>query len=464
MKKFGRTALLLSAALVAVNLIPAGVSLANSAQTSWSGRYASGAYVMDENCPVIVEEENLTFEVPSFPSNYYESYGELLSDASTVTAEYHLYNPAGYDVEVNLAFPFGKLPDYYLAFDASALDPATDPGYAIQVDGEEVQRTLRHTYSSLWSDYDNEEDKSRLRESFLSEGLFSYSSPVTLYSYTADLGGGSNYARATAAFADFNPLTTALLCPSDGFSYDTRTFTKSLSDGETFTVSAIGQPLKEPMEWNMDGGGCTMKVQTTILGELILSGYNKGTVSKVDWFNAVCDRIISSERVFEDGYLFYQSGSFDLDPEEELLRWYAYTVKISAGQRLVNRVKAPVYPSIVTSGRDYYTYRYYLSPATDWASFSNLNIKIVTPYNFCGGTMGEWQREGEAYVWSSPVLPEGELQFALSPHDITIDFSSGDADPVNYGLYMVAAALGGGILVIIAVVVIAAVIANKATK
>ena len=45
---------------------------ANSARTSWSGVDSTGSYVTDEDCPVTVEQELLTFDLTEFPENYYQ--------------------------------------------------------------------------------------------------------------------------------------------------------------------------------------------------------------------------------------------------------------------------------------------------------------------------------------------------------------------------------------------------------
>ena len=60
---------------------------ANSAQTSWSGVNATGSYVTDEDCPVTVEKELLTFDLAEFPENYYPDEQSFLDYSGRVTAQ-----------------------------------------------------------------------------------------------------------------------------------------------------------------------------------------------------------------------------------------------------------------------------------------------------------------------------------------------------------------------------------------
>lgn len=440
-------------------------ALANSAQTSWSGTSSNGAIVMDEQCPVVVERENLTFNLPSLPSNYYETYEEFLSYNGSVTAEYHLYNPAAYDVTVNLAFPFGKLPDYYYGYDEVPADPAAGAAYAITVDGEEVTKTLRHTYSYVYSDYDNPTDKARLRDGYMSEGLFDPQTEVTVYGYTAVLSdAGNKYVNAVASFPQFDAEQTALLCNANGVYGSKRVFSYSCRDGDVFYVYAIGQSI-EPMVWSIEGGSCDMTEQyTTTLSELVLSTYDEESdISRSDWFNAVCDSIMDSRREVINNFVYYSNCNFNLG-YQNILRWYAYSVTIPSGGRAVNAVTAPIYPSINTSRTPYYTYTYLLSPANDWAGFTGLHIRINTPYYFCGGTLGEFNRTDGGYYMYFDSLPEGELRFALSQSDIQVSFDGGSSNNGGIIFYFFVALIAVGCILLVgglAAIIVAVVMLTK---
>lgn len=81
---------------------------ANSAPKYWSGADSYGTVITDKECPVTVESELLTFNIPDFPKNY----GDNTDYEASVTARYTFYNPADYTVTAKLEFPFGIFPNY----------------------------------------------------------------------------------------------------------------------------------------------------------------------------------------------------------------------------------------------------------------------------------------------------------------------------------------------------------------
>src|SRR5699024_11546665 len=90
---------------------------ANSAQSQWAGTTSTGAIVKDWNCPIVVENELLTFDIKEFPLQYYSEVDDFLDYSGKVTAEYRFYNPADDIVDATLVFPFGNVPDYGYIYD-----------------------------------------------------------------------------------------------------------------------------------------------------------------------------------------------------------------------------------------------------------------------------------------------------------------------------------------------------------
>ena len=99
-------------------LSPTVVS-ANSAQTYFQGISATGTMVTGEQSPIIVQKENLIFDLQEFPLEHYAEEADYLAYSGKVTAEYTFHNPADYDVTAKLAFPFGQTPDYGYYFNYS---------------------------------------------------------------------------------------------------------------------------------------------------------------------------------------------------------------------------------------------------------------------------------------------------------------------------------------------------------
>ena len=96
-----------------------------------------------------------------------------------------------------------------------------------------------------------------------------------------------------------------------------------------------------------------------------------------DWYNAVVANLNYSSRGFSYGII----GEYAGDLSSTLMRWYEYEITLEPGQKIVNRVTAPIYPSINTNYEpDVFGYTYLLSPAKTWKSFGELEIVVNTPY------------------------------------------------------------------------------------
>ena len=112
---------------------------ANSGPAAYEGTTAAGVHVDFEDCPIEVVHENLIFDVPEFPREYYEDESAFTDYQARVTAEYTLRNPTDADVTVELLFPFGIAPWYAPA-------GRILPEYCgITVDGGEIDLQLRHS-------------------------------------------------------------------------------------------------------------------------------------------------------------------------------------------------------------------------------------------------------------------------------------------------------------------------------
>lgn len=68
--KYTKRCLSLSIILLLMFSLLATPASANSAQMHWRGTDATGAIIADENCPLIVEHELLTFDIGQFPESY----------------------------------------------------------------------------------------------------------------------------------------------------------------------------------------------------------------------------------------------------------------------------------------------------------------------------------------------------------------------------------------------------------
>ena len=175
---------------------------ANSAQTRWSGTDSTGAIVLEEDSPIIVEKELLTFDIQEFPQSYYHNISEFQAYSAKVTAEYTFYNPSDYTVTATLVFPFGGVADYAELYDVEndrfVSDMDTDK-YDITIDGEVINKQLRHTFLYYGDQFELEKDLGRLHEGYVKDSFYYPEQVVTKYTYIANGVDLETYDAATAA-------------------------------------------------------------------------------------------------------------------------------------------------------------------------------------------------------------------------------------------------------------------------
>lgn len=402
--------------------------LANSAQSHWVGTTATGAIVTDDTCPIIVEDEILTFDIQEFPQQYYKDVREYLEYDGKVTAEYAFYNPADYTVDATLVFPFGSLPDYGYLHDQDTgeriLNSDTDK-YAVTVNGEVIEKKLRHTLMFYGAQFELEEDLKKLHDGYITDDFYAPDLPVTKYTYQASDVDMETYDAASAAFVlSADPERTKVYMEKqcggatveDGVRLDTW-----VELDEPFSVYVMGEALGGYREWKFyENGACEKEIdgvmklidtEVITLRDFVLSEYDEGTgILDYDWYNA----IITSFKQFEWEYGAINSTEVNMDIANQLMRWYQYDISIEPRERIINTVTAPIYPSI---NSDYeppiYEYTYLLSPAQTWREFGNLDIFINSSYYMQENTQ-------EGFTWNNPGyelhltgLPEGELTFTL---------------------------------------------------
>lgn len=413
---------------------------ANSAQSRWAGKDATGALVADENCPVIVEKEVLTFDIPEFPKGYYGKKEEYLSYHAKVTAEYTFYNPADYTVTATLLFPFGNEPDYaffdYGGEDEGAVFNTDTTKYDVLVNGQPVEKRIRHSLSYVYDQFVLEEDLALLHDGFLEDTFYSPDMlSVTKYVYRTGGVDTKTYKAANVAFDVKKDTTTRKTYFVNQSGFHTQkdgdgrlsAWVETNRDETELVLYIIGEPLREQPDWKFykDGGvedgeeiaGTVTYVgsSTVTLREFALRDWSEETgVSEEDWYNAVIAMMKEDETHNSHGMLSlerYQAL------ERNLMRWYEYEITLAPGERIVNTVTAPIYPGIVLDFEPpVYNYTYLLSPAKTWAAFLELQIVINTPYYVVNGTgnIEGLKQTGNGYMAFIDGLPEEECEFTLS--------------------------------------------------
>lgn len=410
-------------------------AFSNSAKRNWYGVDMTGAIVKDKECPLEVEEEELTFDISEFPDTYYDNEAKFLAYSGKVTAKYTFYNPKDYKVTAKLVFPFGNYPDYgcYKYSHENNTSSFADDiyKYGVKVNDKEIKSVLRHTFSTEGSKFNLENDMSLLHDGFVKDDFYSPDLTVTKYTYEVSGIDEGKYPYASEAvdIPVFDGKRKFWL--QDGSGYDRKEDESSLlslraKNGEEVILYVIGEPVTDDLKWNLykDGGNkigeeidgkLTLKnTEELSFKEFTLAEYDeKSNIMESDWYNVMVylfnrNGMENSSAILPDIYNSSERLRF-------LLRWYEYEITLNPGEKIVNTVEAPMYPSIdLRYEPGIYEYTYLLSPASTWAKFGELNIDINTQFNMLENNQEGFDKTSSGYNFKSDGLPEGELKFSLS--------------------------------------------------
>ena len=260
-------------------------ALANSARRIWYGVDMTGTVVKGENCPIEVEDEQLTFDISEFPNSYYEKKGDFLKYNGKVTAKYTFYNPADYKVTAKLVFPFGYYPEYgpdeydeknqvYKRIDDTAK-------FDIKINDKEIKKNLRHSLYNSDYDFDIYKEMSLLSDGYIKDDFYSPELPVTKYVYEISGVDKKLYNREVAEIeipAFDGKRRYYLEQSSYGFTTNDKGNTRigvGAENGEEVEFYVIGEPVKDLPKWKFYESSSNESKE--IKGEMKLKSTSKMT-------------------------------------------------------------------------------------------------------------------------------------------------------------------------------------------
>lgn len=394
---------------------PEGVADANSAWYHYEGVNSVGAIVKSGNCPVVVDREDLTFDIYNDDGGLF--YTEYEDPKGKVSAKYTFRNPDDTTAVVGLLFPFGFAPEY------SEYDNSEDNKkyYSVKVGGEDIDKRIRYTYKVRRNDshgimqFHIVEDRKFLSDEYINAtGL---ESDKTVYKYTCTAKDGSHtYNQIDVVYWDAN---CRILCTYDEENsnpngewrrpYGEIPYAKVPCDKDgkvTFyttekisysNVVCRAESTKQlPFEY----------VGEVTVEDAVMSTYDESEgIEKVDWYNAFTARACSDT----------QSEFINLAFEtENRFRWYDYTLTFAPGETIINEVVAPMYPNVTNNYTPLiYKYTYLLSPARTWASFGEFHLRINTDMYVKDASVGKLKKHKGYYEYSCSGLPANELTFSV---------------------------------------------------
>ena len=427
-------AILFAAAVMAAVPAAAGIcgnisASANSAPAYWYGSDGTGVVPAEENCPVEVEREALTLEIPSLPKASYSSQAEFDTYEARFTAEYTFYNPTDEPLTVELAFPFGTAPEYIYTYSQDAGKTPFDDSarYGVTVGGEDAETELRYTYYNGGSELTIPAKEKR------EECLFKEDADLYEFSYAAsagvDLYNGNYYIEVCLSYST---ARTRILCDhyrdyllEDGnlvlllYLNDKDDPVNFFAVGEKpqikYTkVAKQGSGLASGKRTYVEDAQIQTSERCTMFRTWVVENRPNG-VGEIDWYNAAI-AYLESRGVTNFGLTFAYLSSLS---EEDLMRWLCYSLEIPAKGRVVNTVIGPLYPDVTAYS---YRYRYLLSPAQAWAKFGEFSLTITTPYTVeeCGLSL---EKTEGGYAFAREGLPLGELEFTIQSKSVSAPHS-----------------------------------------
>ena len=417
---------------------------ANSAQRFWYGTDAMGMVSKDKDCPIEVEKEQLTFDITDFPYGHYEKEADFLAYNGRVKAEYTFYNPADYTVTAKLVFPFGTYPSYgyYSYSSGSNINSKADDlyKYGVKINGKEVKAALRHTFFDHSDEFNLDNDISLIQDGYVKDSFYSPDLPVTKYTYSLSGVDEKKYKNVSAAIdiPAFDGKRKFWLPDGNGYNSEedgSGHLSMDAKNGEIIALYIMGEPVAASPEWKIynvigveneeiTGVMTLINTEELLFKELALAEYDEKTgIMEADWYNVIVHLF---NRGAEDNSAVLTEFYTIRDVLRFLMRWYEYEITLKPGEKIVNTVEAPMYPSIdLNYEPGVYGYTYLLSPASTWAKFGELNIDVNTPFYMTETNQKGFEKTESGYSFKSDGLPEGELKFSLSEGEKPEEKNSG---------------------------------------
>lgn len=417
--------------IATVLVFPERVADANSVQRYFEGIDSSGAIVTMENCPVVVDKEDLDFYIyyqgKSNSQGQYEQFG-------SVCATYTFRNPSENTINMDVVFPYG-----YKDENKSDKDDCS-----VSVDGAQIAWRTRYTHIDYYP-FDIERDLSSLSDDFVQDSFFATTQKVYKYTYSvSDTAQGldltfeydRNWERKVVC--DFHSQREGgkqqIVMSTAGKSQLVFYVVGEDLDIAACDVTVIG---------GQKGGHLSLvsRQEQTFGDELAyVNRPADSDVLDIDWYNALSNTLKSlRDRTVINPLEFVISRY----PEFSLFRWCQYTLSIAPGQTIVNSVTVPLFPA---RNERYipavYEFIYYLSPATTWAGFKDLTVNIHTDGYLLNYAKKGFAKTDGGYTYHSDKLPDGELTFKICSEETQKSRNSGFIFFVIIFLYILAIVLG----------------------
>lgn len=422
--------ILILCCMVCVMSLPLSAT-ANSAPIHWTGGAFGGTIFTDDQCPIEVDTEVLTFDLPHFPNDMYQTSMELSQYNSTVTAQYDFYNPTDSDITATAVFPIGNKPQYVQLSDKEYIDYIQSKS-TISTNDEELDRQLRFTYCAYTEDFEVDSQLKMLQSDYIEHPFFTPQLTVTKYTIKLSDFDIDTYSNAffvldlpndgeqrTVIMQYCSIKTTNDSARLSQYIVDTNQLWEVVVLGQTFDILSqikLYDSYTMQDDQQISGNISLQNTQTTTLLQFAQSCFEKDSpVSSADRYNIVVSEL--TQRLVDmpvpvvnmfDGYELYNS---------HIMIWYSYQLTVNSNSTVTNNITVPIFPEYFGSPK--YIYTYFASPATKWSEFGGISIEFNTPYYFGANSLSiiEGTSADGFVVPFGHLTLNSDITFTLEPNN-----------------------------------------------
>lgn len=393
----------------------------------FNGSNQSGIIIANKESPLIVENNLLTFDLQEFPNVNYIDIADFLSYTGKITAEYSLHNPSDKTVNEKVFFYIGEEASY------ADFNNADANKYDVLIDGESVEKKIRHTLSIKNEELNLEKSIDLILDSFVEDDFYSPELSATKYTFRINGVDTKKYDTACIAFdvpkglgsnRIYLPNSHVVNSQKDDF---VRINMFINNNRQVFELYVFGTPLSVLPEWKVykdtdaedkdiiSGNVSLVSTESLTFKDFALENWSaESGVSEMDWYNSTVTEI-NKNSSYNPDYPIVDLYLYEMAFVDQLDRWYEYDIAIESGERIKNTVITPAYPYIDTRyDSNIYEYTYLISSSKSWKSFGETEIIINTPYYLFLSSYDGFVKSESGYTLKLNNIPDEELKIEMS--------------------------------------------------
>ena len=409
-------------------LLFSSIAYGNAGPTYWEGNPALEVLSVEENSPIVVEKEYLTFDFTRPELDKYTDYNK----AGLVTASYEMSNPTDKEVSVQMAFPLiSRITDLESKATKIMVDNE-DIAYEIFI-GDTVDGVLNRVDEDKYNELDFDSILNSISNTAYIPQNFKLDDIGKLYRF--DIENTSD--KGIHFVIDFNHDKEKTKIFSDGFTSYHGNEEGATEIGsyihweESLELFVLGQDI----DFNINVYSDVDKKETS---ENYLLQEESRSISVQDYLIDYFENYIENNDYYSDlpyqqllnlylknaDEMFIQANAYIWLSELTSFKHYdwffvlLYQVKFSPSE--IRDISV----SYITKGtmdkkdtvEPLHTYEYLLNPASSWADFKDLNIEIIPPQDspfIIESSLELVRNEEGSYIGRFESLPEEDLTFTL---------------------------------------------------